>query len=787
MVSIGRKRVRRHSLRMPRSYDKVKVGVLPLILFVVFLAFYSVSTSLSGYSGPGRVRRRDEAASRTCGLWLMESTFKPGEYGIYTSIPRSSAGERISEAEMLVPIIDVNKNEWSPWQDYVARQNINRDLQLDTLYLSDVFVPGFESLAMANMVQCSEELANVEAERNELQDSGGVHRFSHATAGSFTYHYNYGYQSKRPLLAGEELLLPCSTIRSSTSAEPLQNQRPQVPLPLETLFERGVCIDNLSSGPSTLPGIGRGAFTKDAIQKGKPVTSTPLIHFDRSQMEIVAQTYSPERSGNMREHGITYTDKAAGKQLLLNYCFSHPDSNVLLLPLGISVNYINHHQDRSKANAVMSAPYMSGSASNDILTARPNLVVDVGWYGLTVDIVALRDILPGEEIFIDYGDAWVRAWDEHVRKWKPQDEEYIAANDYRRIHKDTPVRTMHEQESEPYRDNLKTACFFTQHRDKVTDKDCLRPCDITERWSGTGNHVRYSATVYPMESSPFPEYCGNVSAEGFSVEDLHPDAVQIVDARYSTDSHLGSAFRHEIGMPTGLFPQSWMAADPKPTGDFMASTLEAGELSAVRWKGTGKVVAPNAYRLGIDTNVRNTLLDYCNRMGITEIMRSATAEGNSLAMGKKSGGYTNNGDPWILQRPSWMSNMHLISPYDESAYQSYLQTLGAAGFDDLLKSIGESLGMDGLAAFHLGFIAVSHCSKGDMLIDLKNTGNKTFNLIIPLLLAEEPGPEQELADMSNLKVGRILNSYDEALLVGDDTGVSDEVIHTGLNMSDLEI
>ena len=123
--------------------------------------------------------------------------------------------------------------------------------------------------------------------------------------------------------------------------------------------------------------------------------------------------------------------------------------------------------------------------------------------------------------------------------------------------------------------------------------------------------------------------------------------------------------------------------------------------------------------------------------------------------------------------------MHWLSPYDESTHQSYLQTLGAAGFDDLLKSIGESLGLDGLAAFHLSFIAVSHCSKGLVHIDVGNTGNKTFNVIIPLLLAEEPGPEQELVDGSNSKVGRILNSYDTALLVGDDANVSDTVLHAG--------
>jgi hypothetical protein len=35
-----------------------------------------------------------------------------------------------------------------------------------------------------------------------------------------------------------------------------------------------------------------------------------------------------------------------------------------------------------------------------------------------LDVVAVKDIEPDEEIFIDYGSEWEQAWEDHVRKWK---------------------------------------------------------------------------------------------------------------------------------------------------------------------------------------------------------------------------------------------------------------------------------------------------------------------------------------------------------------------------------
>jgi hypothetical protein len=38
---------------------------------------------------------------------------------------------------------------------------------------------------------------------------------------------------------------------------------------------------------------------------------------------------------------------------------------------------------------------------------------------MVLEFVAIRDINPDEEIFIDYGDEWDNAWNEHVKNYEP--------------------------------------------------------------------------------------------------------------------------------------------------------------------------------------------------------------------------------------------------------------------------------------------------------------------------------------------------------------------------------
>ena len=72
-----------------------------------------------------------------------------------------------------------------------------------------------------------------------------------------------------------------------------------------------------------------------------------------------------------------------------------------------------------------------------------------------IEAVATQDIAKGDEVFIDYGEDWEEAWNEHVRTWVPVagSENYIYAQN---MDLTEPFRTVEEQKKEPYPSNLMT-------------------------------------------------------------------------------------------------------------------------------------------------------------------------------------------------------------------------------------------------------------------------------------------------------------------------------------------
>lgn len=315
--------------------------------------------------------------------------------------------------------------------------------------------------------------------------------------------------------------------------------------------------------------------------------------------------------------------------------------------------------------------------------------------------MALRDIEPGEEIFLDYGEEWKRAWEAHVQAWGPRSEDstgsetYVSAVDFRNEDPNAVFRTIDEQKVNPYPENVVTSCFFQLAKESSDDDDeeeedfvpeedddedtqvfwwqqehmgCLRPCAIHNRYESMGR-TSYDVEVYAMTNLLAPKSC-HIKKKSLLVNRIPTEAIQSADKAYSSDQQLNTSFRHEIGMRLAIFPESWMMVVDDP-GDFMEEILAPGQIAQVKWREDGSIISENAYVVGLSPRIRETLLEFCNRMGITEIFRFLTYRGNPLKPSNERN-IILGGLNWYVQRPDphRKSNMHWISPSDENAQRT---------------------------------------------------------------------------------------------------------------------
>ena len=183
----------------------------------------------------------------------------------------------------------------------------------------------------------------------------------------------------------------------------------------------------------------------------------------------------------------------------------------------------------------------------------------------------------------------------------------------------------------------------------------------------------------------------------------------------------------------------------------------------------GKQISENAFCVDLPKELLKELRDYADQMGITDMYRRLlVVDGQPLLPGteykKDFQGYN-----WMVQRPKshWASNMHWTSPADETAHDDYLRVLSAGGFDEVLEKVGAYFNLEGLSAYHLSFIGVSHCEKGFIHADVNDSGRKAFNMIIPLILQEDEGPELEILSDDETITQYYKYEYNVASMVGD--------------------
>lgn len=322
---------------------------------------------------------------------------------------------------------------------------------------------------------------------------------------------------------------------------------------LKDLDSNGWCIDHMEIRKSTVPGAGRGAFVKRSLPRGTVVVPAPLEVFK-------------DREG---------FQKSEPEQLFVNYCLQPNNSTMLLYPYGPGVNLINHNSRSPNVAFKWSTNHMHHSELLD-------MEYDEFWQNvrpghLILDIVALRDLRAGEELFLDYGPAWEKSWNAHVAKWIPPSDaqNYVYPEDM----DDTDVlRTVEEQKQKPYPANLITMCNTpdvdrkeNNHLEWSSSEEdnwwwSLAYCHILDRKMGDNGLLEYTVSLLLNRSGKkgkyMPkdlEYDPTIPFQQLYVDTKVPRrAIHWVEKPFHDDEHLPQAFRQPIQFPHNLVSQAWL-------------------------------------------------------------------------------------------------------------------------------------------------------------------------------------------------------------------------------------
>jgi hypothetical protein len=357
--------------------------------------------------------------------------------------------------------------------------------------------------------------------------------------------------------------------------------QPAAVRPIEWLRQHGRCIDNIAPASSSIRQAGHGAVATRPLEQNQIITTSPLHHLP---MRTFVEMYNYEwiknaKNGKTMRRAIS----ESGQQILVNYCFGHHESSLLLCPYGNGVNYLNHNQTRANVGIRWPASAQSGFSMHNTTQVEQGFVDDLMSNlkpQLALDYVALRDIKAGEELFLDYGDRFEEAWQRHAAQYRPvtpNADDYVDGFLMNFQKTNDPVRTEQEQESHPYPDHIQIRAHPMLHQQKP-----VTTTPESEKGTYTWVVTEYGLPAKILERSvnetaqqPQHSYTIQIGIVGQAAawnirnrdreanvtwvdrENVPRSALSFFDKPSSTDMHLPNAFRHAIGIPDDIFPKQW--------------------------------------------------------------------------------------------------------------------------------------------------------------------------------------------------------------------------------------
>ncbi|CAJ1933583.1 unnamed protein product [Cylindrotheca closterium] len=557
-----------------------------------------------------------------CNVFLAESTIPNAGLGIFSGV-ELNPGDPVGNGDVCIPIFNVEKHHEEPSDainDYVWAGEV-MGMKLEAA--PDLIEAN--CLGLDSALNCNLALINV-ARAKPKYDDAGLHRSHDPAAGSITpYHngttratikvpiggelfkhygdewfkgrpdlfgesfpltedfasaeeiindaFSFGEETARSIL--EEVIFPMQRIWGSRVMNAIPKTideasiafregiemvyQPNATRSINWLQEHGKCVDHIIPKQSTIEGAGRGAFAKRGLPKGTIITGSPLHHIPMKDNFIpIFRTLRTDANSDEAPRR-----EIAGQQLLLNYCFGHSESTLLLCPYGAGIGYINHNQTRTNVKVVWPD---DGLMSHDEtwLRKQPEEMIEFSGAHLALDYVATRDIAAGEELFLDYGDDWEEAWNGHATNWKSEriwSSSYASAKRWNEKVDGIPLRTAEETSTDPYPANLHVRCHSELDEDdwgsfeEWPASEYGYPCEIKERKKDTKGQDIYSVRLvtekYDRWDTEFE------SPQVLDIDGVPRSAIRFFDAPFTTDLHLRGAFRLPIGIPEAIMPAEW--------------------------------------------------------------------------------------------------------------------------------------------------------------------------------------------------------------------------------------
>jgi hypothetical protein len=480
--------------------------------------------------------------------------------------------------------------------------------------------------------------------------------------------------------------------------------------------EEGFCLEpRLVVGESTIPSdVGKGAFSTRHYTVGSAVMYAPMIHMHRHELLSLSSSSSSSRNDNISTtHDDDDDDDTKNAyELLLNYAYGHPDSSLLLLPYAPMVNYINHassssssssseQQDHQPAPNVAltwhlgfrgprGAELFFGHGRVDKMLQRNEEIV------LQVEFRAIRDIVPGDEVLMDYGDAWQQAWDSQVETCRTTTTTTSKVG----LRKDD-VATDDNSDDDDQNDGdfiMETCMARFRHEIGVPAEFFPQPwLDLQkQKWAQEKKAITAPAMRKQWDLPP-----------------LQPGEVRRLQV-------IGGDAKVE-----------------EETGTKQSSAKPGTQVINNGGTSSPKEPAAHVYRVGLPPQLASKMLDFADKMGLVDILYDYVKDGGNPMEKEATERHFINGGTWWAKRfdSDWSSNMHYITPDDDKSNHDMLAALRDAGWvDDFLAPLGRHFGLQGLMSYYMSFIAVTHCTGSYLHWDAEpEEGDSHFNCIFPLI------------------------------------------------------